>query len=127
MNGGHMVTSIECDTCHTTDEWLPDIFVHSSPSYPGDHRGNLECTECHTSNTDTIPWPNPAYQPDCAACHANDYEGDEHIKHENPETEYTVSELRDCTTACHTYEDSTLTTIRDFEPGPEHTVNQNDF
>ena len=81
--------------------------------------------DCHTSNAEVVPWPFPAYQPDCAGCRANDYEPDEHTKFDN--VDYTVDELRDCASACHEYTDSSLTTIEEFRPGPEHTVNQNSF
>jgi len=68
-----------------------------------------------------------AYAPDCAGCHANDYKTGPHKKTENPDTRYTVDELRDCTGACHVYTDSSLTTVKKFRPGPEHRVNKNDF
>jgi predicted CXXCH cytochrome family protein len=127
MDTGHIQTLQSCDNCHTTDFWAPDTFVHTSPTYPGDHAGNLQCTECHQTNAEQVTWTAPAYQPDCAGCHVNDYESGPHKKHENPDVRYTVSELRDCTGACHIYTDSTLTTINDFRPGPEHSVNQGGF
>ena len=40
---------------------------------------------------------------------------------------YTVSELRDCTGACHVYTDATMTTIQRSRPGPEHRVNGGEF
>jgi hypothetical protein len=85
--------------------------VHSSAGYPGQHRSALDCTDCHRTNAQQVPWPNAAYQPDCAACHANDYRAGSHRKTQNPSTQYTVSELRDCTGACHVYTDGTMTTI----------------
>jgi hypothetical protein len=125
--GGHFQTALECDTCHDTNFWTPEVFTHSSPTYPGDHRGNLDCTDCHTSNAEIVPWQFPAYQPECAACHVNDYKSGPHKKYENPDTRYTVGELADCSGACHTYTDSSLTTIKKFRPGPEHRVSGNDF
>jgi len=68
-----------------------------------------------------------AYQPACAGCHAGDFKPGAHKKYENPDTPYTVSELRDCTGACHVYTDSSLTTIKDSRPGPEHRVNAIEF
>jgi len=124
---GHFQTTRECDYCHTTDFWSPDTFTHSSPSYPGDHRNNLACTDCHSANAEAVTWTSAAYQPDCAGCHANDYRTGPHKKYENPDTSYTVSELRDCTGACHVYTDSSLTTVKEFRPGPEHQVNAGDF
>ncbi|MCP5069417.1 MAG: hypothetical protein GY946_22860 [bacterium] len=58
-------------------------------------------------------WPSPAYQPDCAGCHASDFEQDEHKKVQSPRQYYTVSELRDCSGSCHVYDDPSLTTIDD--------------
>jgi hypothetical protein len=125
--GGHFVTSLQCDECHTTNLWIPIDFRHSSPAYPGDHSGNLLCTACHQANSETVTWSAPAYIPDCAACHANDYEQGPHKKYENPDTPYSVSELRDCTGSCHIYTDSSMTTIKKNRPGPEHQVNGGDF
>ena len=127
VDQGHFQTSQSCDACHSSNFWAPDMFVHSSSTYPGDHAGNLMCTSCHQSNGENVTWSAPVYQPDCAACHANDYKLGPHKKYENPDTSYSVSELRDCSGACHTYTDSTLSTIKKLRPGPEHSVNQGDF
>ena len=43
-----------------------------------------------------------------------------------PDAKYTVQELRDCSGACHIYEDATLTTIKDFRAS-EHRVGDSDF
>jgi hypothetical protein len=99
---GHFSSAQECDYCHTTDFWSPSIFVHSSADYPGDHRRNLACTDCHGGNSDTVTWPFAQYQPDCAACHAGDYKS-------GPHEDASVSELRDCAGSCH-------------KPNPEHSV-----
>ena len=72
-----------------------------------------------------VTWPTPALQPDCGGCHANDFEADEHPLFND--TNYTASELRDCAGACHEYTDASQTTIEEFNPGPEHTVNQTAF
>ena len=75
QNSGHFQTSTSCDDCHTTDFWVPHTFMHSGLLFePLDHRGNLECTRCHRSNSEIVSWTTPAYQPDCAGCHANDYD-----------------------------------------------------
>lgn len=74
QNVGHFTTSAECDECHATDFWLPDMFAHTTLSFePLDHAANLECVECHTSNSEVVVWEAPVYQPDCAGCHFNDY------------------------------------------------------
>jgi hypothetical protein len=127
-NAGHFVTAQECDLCHTTNQWTPHNYRHTGLPYePLDHRGNLACTECHQGNTETVNWRSPAFQPDCAGCHSNDYESGPHKKQENPDRRYTVSELRDCAGACHVYTDSSMTTIQKNRPGPEHRISGGDF
>jgi hypothetical protein len=123
---GHFTSSSECDLCHTTNRWMPSTFRHMSGNYPGDHRGNLGCTRCHMANNETVQWPFPSLQPDCAACHRSDYKPGPHKKYENPDTTYTPEELRDCSGSCHTYTDSTLTTIKERRSG-EHRVGDGDF
>ena len=122
---GHMTTARECNVCHSTSAWTPLTFRHTSSEYPGDHAGNLACTACHTTNTDAATWRNSTYRPACAGCHANDYESGPHTKYGN--TRYTVSELRNCSGACHTYTDSTLTTISRRRNGPQHRVTDGGF
>jgi hypothetical protein len=122
---GHMTTSRECNVCHSTATWTPLTFRHTSAEYPGDHRAALACTACHTTNTDAATWRNSAYRPACAGCHANDYETGPHTKYGN--VKYTVSELRNCSGACHTYTDATLTTISRRRNGPEHRVTDSGF
>jgi hypothetical protein len=108
--------------------WLPHTFQHTGLSYePMDHRGNLACTRCHQNNTEAINWRYAAFQPDCAGCHANDYDPGEHRKISGTGTNYTASELRDCTGACHVYRDSSMTTISSRRPGPEHRVSSSGF
>ena len=60
-------------------------------------------------------------------CHANDFEPGPHKKYENPDTRYTVGELRDCTGAGHVYTDSTLTRIKNRRNGPEHRPSRREF
>ncbi|MEZ5571408.1 MAG: cytochrome c3 family protein [Halioglobus sp.] len=123
---GHFLTGLDCSSCHTTAAWSPNTFRHSSPNYPGQHSRNLQCNDCHTSNAQAIPWRFAAYQPACAGCHARDYESGPHTKYNNPTVKYNVSELRDCSGACHTYTDSTLTTISRVRSG-EHRVGDRSF
>jgi hypothetical protein len=122
----HFQTTLQCNECHNTNNWTTIRFVHTSGGYPGDHRGNLDCSDCHRTNAQQVSWPNPAYQPDCAACHANDFEADEHKKTDTPRTLYTVSELRDCAGACHTYTDATMTRIKETR-NSHHRVNSGSF
>ena len=126
-SSGHFVTNRECNVCHGVDAWTPLIFRHLSASYPGDHRRSLACSDCHQGNSEAVVWQQPSYQPDCAACHASDYRSGPHKKHENPERSYTVSELRDCTGACHVYTDSSMTNIKENRPGPEHRISGGEF
>ncbi|MBT9444825.1 MAG: hypothetical protein IV086_03895 [Hyphomonadaceae bacterium] len=123
----HFSTSLQCDECHATSTWTPLTFRHSSADYPGDHRGNLTCRSCHTTNAQAVTWTTPAYQPDCAGCHANDFRSDPHKKWESPTTvRYTVSELRDCSGACHIYTNSSMTQIKETR-NSEHRVNDAGF
>lgn len=126
--GNHFVTSLQCGTCHRTTAWLPTMtFTHSSPNYPGTHARALQCLDCHTSNSQTVPYRFPAYAPNCAACHSSDYRSSEHKKYESPTTAfYTVSELRDCTGACHLYTNSSMTTIKERRTS-EHRVGSSEF
>jgi hypothetical protein len=87
----------------------------------------LTCTSCHTSNTDQVVWRAAGYANSCAGCHANNYRSDPHTKISSPQTKYTVSELRNCSGACHTYSDATLTTISRNRPGPQHRVTNASF
>lgn len=125
-NSGHFVTNRECDYCHTTNRWSPVTYQHQGSGYPGNHARQLDCNDCHQGNVEVNVWTFPAYQPDCAGCHANDFEMDEHKKVDSPRINYTVSELRDCTGACHEYTNSTFSTVREFRTG-EHRVGDGEF
>ena len=122
----HPASGNDCELCHSTFAWLPAGFEHQSPAFPGEHRRNLDCTDCHVGNTPVVAWSNSAYQPDCAGCHAGDFESGPHKKHENPDVSYSISELRDCSGACHVYTDSSLTTIKEIR-NSEHRVSDGDF
>jgi hypothetical protein len=122
----HFVTTADCDRCHVTRDWDRTHFRHQSADYPRGHRGGRDCRGCHATNRETPSWSRPGLQPDCGACHASDYERDEHKKEERTETRYSVSELRDCTGACHLYVDASLTTIKKRRSG-EHRVRDGEF
>jgi hypothetical protein len=97
-------------------------FNHNTPNYPGDHKSSVQCVDCHKNNNEVISWRYPGYQPDCAACHANKYKDGPHKKTKNPSTiYYTVSELRDCSGACHRYTDNTFTTIEKHKSNHHHS------
>lgn len=93
--GGHFSSTLSCDSCHGTQNWLPASFDHAGAAYPGDHGVRLDCIDCHGGNSQLVTWSSPAYQPDCAGCHANDF------RVGGPHKTATVSELRDCAGACH--------------------------
>jgi hypothetical protein len=126
--GNHFVTTIDCASCHTVTAFTPARnYLHTGAGYPGTHAQQLGCTDCHTSNAQTVPYRFPNYVPNCASCHAGNFQSGPHKKYETPNTvNYTVSELRDCTGACHIYTNSTLTTIKERRPS-EHRVSDGEF
>ena len=63
----HFVTAHECDECHQTTSWSRVDYSHTSGGYPGDHRGDPDCADCHRTNSATPSWPYAAFAPDCAA------------------------------------------------------------
>ena len=87
-------------------------YTHTGIGYRP-HAGSMDCNECHRNNNEVIAYQFPAYRPNCAACHANDFETDEHKKVNSPRIYYTVGELQDCTGSCHVYTDSTMTQIQE--------------
>jgi hypothetical protein len=127
-NPGHFNTAKECDTCHITNAWTPADYRHVTLPYePQDHRDNLQCTECHQSNTEFVAWQYPAFQPDCAGCHAGDYKLGPHKKIKDPDIKYTVSELRDCSGACHVYTNPSMNNLEKSRPGPKHRISDGGF
>jgi hypothetical protein len=96
--GGHFVTTEDCDRCHTTSSWASLlVFSHQSANFPGAHRSSVACSDCHTTNSQTIAWPFSTYKPECAACHANDFKLDAHKV-----TSLSSSpEFWDCSGSCH--------------------------
>jgi hypothetical protein len=119
MPATHFVTTRNCDDCHVTTAWTPVHYTHVSPDFPGPHNASVTCARCHTTNTETATWTYVAYKPNCAGCHANRYTPDPHTKYGS--VKYTVSELRDCSGACHIYTDATLTTIKTHRTGHHHS------
>jgi len=102
--------------------WTPVIYRHTSPAYVN-HGPGLNCTSCHTTNAQTVPWKFPAFRPDCAGCHADKYRPMSHVKFERPvKVYYTVAELRDCSGACHVYADNTQRTILTRRSGVHRAI-----
>ena len=126
-SSGHFVTTVQCDECHSTSGWIPaSTYRHSSGTYPGDHNSSVRCVDCHRSNSQTVTWQSSSYRPDCAGCHAGDYEQNEHKKVDSPRIYYTVSELRNCAGACHEYTNSSMSTISRSR-NSEHRVSGGGF
>ena len=122
----HMSTQRDCATCHAYADWSVLHFVHASARYPGQHRAALACVACHTANTDQMVWTAPGSAGSCGGCHAAAFKADAH-----PKTvaglEYTASELKDCSGACHVYSDATLGSVSKSLPGRYHRVGDGAF
>ena len=118
----HFITSLDCGECHNTSLWSVSTFQHSSPNYPSGHRQVVVCTACHVANTETSAWQTPSFRPDCAGCHATAFRPSPHKKVDAPPLLYSVSELRDCTGACHLYTDATLTQILERRSGQHNAA-----
>ncbi|RMH42462.1 MAG: hypothetical protein D6688_10140 [Alphaproteobacteria bacterium] len=124
---GHFQTNRQCDECHTTTRWSGVRYSHSSGNFPTGHSSSIGCRDCHIGNSETSAWRNPAYAPDCAGCHAQDFKQGPHKKYEQPQTAYyRVDELRDCTGSCHVYTDASMTQIKKSRTG-EHRASKKDW
>jgi hypothetical protein len=126
VSPNHMSTQVDCASCHSYPDWEALHFRHVSAAYPGEHRASLECTSCHTSNTDRVPYTSPAEAGTCAACHARDFKPSAHPKTLKGAT-YTAHELANCSGACHVYSDTTQATIARSLRGPHHRVTDATF
>jgi hypothetical protein len=102
----HFITTRDCNVCHTTRNWAANNYNHlRNGDYPGDHRANLGCKQCHKQNNQNINYPASDQRLDgfCAGCHENDFrrEGD-HIGGNNG----TVYQNRNCgQSGCHRVSD----------------------
>lgn len=118
----HFVTTRSCDGCHSTTAWLPvRPYTHLSPYYKP-HNSSVTCASCHKTNSESATWTYTAYRPDCAGCHAGNFKPDAHKKVDSPTILYTVAELKDCSGSCHTYTDSTFTTIKKARSGQHRST-----
>ena len=122
----HMSTQRDCVLCHSYSDWTVISFKHESTAYSGEHRTTLTCVNCHSSNSDQIPYASPANAGTCAGCHAAVFKAELHPKTQDGQN-YTPSELRNCSGACHLYTDSTLTKVARSIPGPYHRVSDAAF
>lgn len=123
---GHMTTQIDCARCHSYPDWDALHFRHVSGAYPGDHRGAPACVACHTSDSDRVPYPSPANAGTCAGCHAKDFKPAAHPKTTKGQ-DYTVTELANCSGACHVYSNTTPPQVSKSQPGPHHRVSDATF
>jgi hypothetical protein len=126
MTPNHLSTQVDCASCHSYPDWSELHFRHVSAAYPGEHRRPLECTSCHTTNTDKVPYASPAEAGSCAGCHAKDFKPAAHPKTLKGAT-YTAHELANCSGACHVYSDTTQSTIARSLRGPHHRVTDATF
>jgi hypothetical protein len=118
----HFITTRECDACHATTAWLPvRPYTHVSPFYRP-HNSGVTCASCHKSNSEVATWTFAAYKPDCAGCHAANFKPGSHKKVDSPQILYTVAELKDCSGSCHTYTNSTFTTIQRARTGKHRST-----
>ena len=122
----HMTTSLDCSTCHHYPNWSAVTFTHTSAEYPGEHRGAPACTACHTTNTDKATWQFAAHRPGCGGCHASSFKPEGHDKTLEG-MKYNISELQNCSGACHVYTDAKLTTIAKSRPAGHHKVTDGAF
>ncbi len=122
----HMTTSLDCSSCHHYPNWSAITITHTSAEYPGDHRGTPSCTACHVTNTDKAVWPTAAYRPGCGGCHAAQFKPEGHPKTLDGMM-YNISELQNCSGACHIYTDAKLTAIAKPRPAGRHKVSDGAF
>jgi hypothetical protein len=123
---GHMSTQRDCANCHRYPDWSVSTFVHDAVNYPGDHSVALTCVSCHSTNTDQIAYSAPANIGSCAGCHAKDFKPELHARTVGG-SKYAVSDLKNCSGACHVYTDDTLTKVAQSLPGPYHKVSDASF
>ena len=81
---------------------------------------------CHTPRHGPGALASPADAGTCAGCHAKDFKPDAHPKTSSGPS-YTVSELDNCSGACHVYTDATLARSARVMPGPYHRVTDATF
>jgi hypothetical protein len=115
----HMISSRDCASCHRYPDWTQVSYRHVSAAYPGDHRTAIACAACHAGGTDQASYSAPAYAGSCAGCHAAAFRADAHPK-TGRAVVYTIGELRNCSGACHLYNQDG--SVAKSLPGPYHRV-----
>jgi hypothetical protein len=119
---GHFVikTAPQCDDCHNDTRWTPLRGYNHMAVQNHSTSVNNNCENCHKTNTDDATWTSPGYKPNCAGCHQDKWKQDPHKKY--GDVKYSLTELQDCTTSCHIYNDATLTPPpTESRPG-RHTI-----
>jgi hypothetical protein len=96
----HFVTVRSCDSCHRTTSWAAPQYRHVSPAYR-EHGRSVSCMACHKTNAETVVWRAPAFKPDCAGCHADQFRPQQHPKAGVAGALHTLVEMRDCAGSCH--------------------------
>jgi len=118
----HFVTTRSCDVCHKPTGWTPVMaYRHQSPFYK-QHSSSVTCKSCHYANSEVMPWKFAAYKPNCAGCHAAQFQPRVHIKVASPRILYNVIDLKDCSGSCHEYTDSTFKTIKRVRIGQHRPI-----
>ncbi|HLJ78350.1 MAG TPA: hypothetical protein VKT75_13090 [Acidobacteriaceae bacterium] len=118
----HFATTLPCDTCHNSKVWSSINYRHASAAYQN-HGMAISCTACHAANSQAVVWKFAAYKPDCAGCHAAEFRPQQHLKYVKPvPSYYSITDLKDCSGACHVFADKSLTTITTRRP-KLHRVN----
>ena len=116
---GHTLAT-NCESCHgSTSSWAASVTGFSHAGRPGyfPHAHTLTCMQCHKNLTGG-PIPNNGYKPNCAWCHASQFRAGSHVMTQSPNRVlYTVSNLQDCTGACHEYTTSTSGVIKTRKVG----------
>ncbi len=122
----HMASSHDCASCHRYPRWSAAGYVHSAASYPGEHRGSMPCSACHSALGEQVSWKSPALQSSCAGCHASLFRSQSHPKTVAGLT-YSLNELSNCTAACHIYSDARMTAVVRMRPAGHHKVSDSAF
>ena len=127
-SAAHFITTLDCALCHNTTLWNPMVpYIHQSAAYVAHYFGTTAttCITCHKQNNQKISYAQPGLFPNCAACHSTNFIPSHHPKYNTPATVfYNFTELKDCSGACHTYTDQTLSKIKNNQPGPHHKPSQ---
>ena len=117
---GH-TSATNCEACHgSRTSWASSVsngFSHAGRAGYFPHAQTLTCMQCHKNLTGGLI-PNNGYKPNCAWCHASRFRAGSHVKTQSPNRVlYTVSDLQDCTGACHEYTTSTSGVIKTRKVG----------